>query len=184
MWLFVKRTWIEFEKTEIELFSKVWKLSGIFQVFLICQEISTRNPLKISNALNVNVIFIYKMLHIMIYPVIFAECYHHHVTIGHNSWYLCHVSLMVITYSIYYIIKNVTHDDMSCYPYAPSQSVTYIRLPMPCYTRKLNVDIKNGLNLENLIINNSVDPFTKLCKQRFPLFLRNLLTPVGNFRSL
>ena len=69
-------------------------------------------------------------------------------------------------------------------PYAPSQSVTYITLPMQCYTRKLNVDIKNGLNFENLIINNSIDPFTKLCKQRFTLFLRNLLTPVGNFRSL
>ena len=45
-------------------------------------------------------------------------------------------------------------------------------LKLASLIRKLYVDIKNGLNLENSITNKSVcRPFTKLCKQRLSLFL-------------
>ena len=50
-------------------------------------------------------------------------------------------------------------------------------------SRKLYVDIKNGLNLENRITNKSVDPYTKLCKRKLSLFLPNLLSPGENFWS-
>ena len=38
---------------------------------------------------------------------------------------------------------------------------------------KLYVDLKNGFNLENPIIRNSVYPYTKLCKQKLSYFLPN-----------
>ena len=49
--------------------------------------------------------------------------------------------------------------------------------------RKLYVNIKKGLHLENPITNKSVDPYTKLCKRRLFLILQNLLTPGRNFKT-
>ena len=39
--------------------------------------------------------------------------------------------------------------------------------------RKLHVNIKNGLNLENQITSKSVDPYTKLCKRRLSHFFQS-----------
>ena len=54
------------------------------------------------------------------------------------------------------------------------------RLNLNALNRKLYLDIKKGLKLKN----KSVDPYTNLCKRILSLFLPNLLTPFGNFRSL